>query len=272
MSGKNPKPKVTKPKPAHVERAVYSSEDARAAYAYNGKAAALDIWRKTKLSSAALQKEESLRPAMHARICDMIVDLLKNRFTADFVEKAFCTHTGIQGTLFDKLSADHSTDPNWQPAKWDVHPLVRPYILVAQAIYDNTSSSSFPKKMSTALLAKLAKDIRAITAFVDGIFPTPPISGIATEEAFPALPAAAPLASGGGGESVPAEADPITFTSCCIICSGQLSPDFSCHACMAVCLNNAMMTAQQVMQVNYDHMCRVAIIQFLTGSPFPSYF
>ena len=272
MSGKNPKPKASKPKPVHVERAVYSPEDARAAYAFNGKAAALDKLRKEKTPSADLQKEESLRPAMHARICDMIVDLLKNRFTADFVEAAFCSHAGIQGNLFDKLSADHSTDPNWQPAKWDVNPSMRSYILVAQAIYDDTSPLSFPKKMSTALLAKLAKDIRAITAFVDGIFPTPPISGIATEEAFPALPAAAPLASGGGGESVPAEADPITFTSCCIICSGQLSPDFSCQACMAVCLNNAMMTAQQVMQVNYDHMCRVAIIQFLTGSPFPSYF
>jgi len=285
MSGKISKSKLklkpTGPKPTHVERTVYSSEDARAAYAFNGKAAALDLHRKTKLSPADLQKEESLRPAMHARICDMIVDLLKNRFTADFVEAAFCTHAGIQGNLFDKLSADHSTDPNWHPAKWDVHPLVRPYILVAQAIYDDASPSSFPKKMSTVLLAKLAKDINAITAFVDGIFPTPLISGIATEEAFPALPIAAPPSAstafyGGGGDdeaSLPeADSNSNSFTSCCIICSGQLSPDFSCQACMAVCLNNAMMTAQQVMQVNYDHMCRVAIIQFMTGSPFPSYF
>lgn len=277
MSGKTPKSKVTKPKPVHVERAVYPSEDARAAYAFNGKAAIMDIQRKLKLSPADLQDEEfRLRPAMHASICNNIVAILKSRFTADSVEAAFCAHAGIQGSLFDKLSADHSTDPNWHPAKWDVHPSVRSYILVAQAVYDDTTPLSFPKKMSTAMLAKLAKDVRAITAFVDGIFPPPPVSGIATEEGFPALPAAAlpmPPAAGGGGDptSLP-EADHNFSTPCCIICTGQLSPDFSCQACLAVCLNNAVMTAQQVMQVNYDHVCRVAIIQFLTGSPFPSYF
>jgi len=264
MSGKSPK--SIKPKSVHVERAMYSSEDARAAYAFNGKAAALDIERKKKTPAADLQKEESLRPAMHARICDTIVAILKSRFSADIVEAAFCSHAGIHGSLFDKLSADHSTDPNWQPAKLDVNHPVHNYILVAQAIYDDASALSFPKKMSTILLAKLASDVHAITAFVDGIFPPPPVSGIATEEAFPALPSAALPPSGGGDTA------PIPSTSCCIICSGQLSSDFSCQACISVCLNNAMMTAQQIVQINYDHMCRLAIIQFLTGSPFPSYF
>jgi hypothetical protein len=275
MSGKAPKskafkPKISKPKPVHVERATYSSKDARAAYAFNAKQAGLDIGRKKKLSPADLQKEESLRPAMHARICDTIVAILKDRFSADIVEAAFCSHAGIQGSLFDKLSADHSTDPNWHPAKWDVNPSVRSYILVAQAIYDDASALSFPKKMSTVLLAKLSNDICAITAFVDGIFPPPPVSGIATEEAFPSLPTAAPSASGGGGESVPAEASP--FTPCCTICSGQLSSDFSCQPCMAACLNNAVMTAQYMIEANYNLMCHVLIAASMTPSPFKRYF
>jgi hypothetical protein len=204
---------------------------------------------------------------MHARICNIIVRILQSRYSVETVEANFCAHTGIQESLFDKLCADHASDPNWLPAKWDANPL-RPYILVGQAIYDDNSPLSFPKKLSTFLLARLAADEQAISAFVDGIFPPPPVSAVTTA-ADPALPsAAAPqeIPAAGGSSLPPLPPLPV----CCLQCKLVLGPDFFCHSCASIVMRDIQQAAHAQQQYNYA--AGLAIANFLTLFPVQSYF
>jgi len=250
---------------SHVERTVYPSGDPRANYNFNGKAAALDIQRKQRLSKSDFQAEESQRPSMHARVCNIIVSILMSLYPVDDVVSAYSEHIGLHIVLTDHLNEAHKGDPTWSPSRWSSRPEL-PFILVAQAIYDDTSASSFPKKLSTLMLARLAADNNAITAFVYGIFPPPPVSAVPQADDFPVLP-------------IPAALPPQPFViASCNCCAQPLSQDFSCPTCTKPLLNMLLQLAviqqQQefIIQQNYNMACNSAMVNFQVLNPIPSYF
>lgn len=254
------------PTAPYVERISYPLSDIRSSWNFNGKLAGMDKERKRRLSPSALQEEEGRRPAMHALICNIIVLILMSRYSADEVERIFCDHAGIEGPIFAHLERIHRSDPNWHPAKWVEHPQ-RAYILVAQAIYDDASPLSFPKKLSTYLLARLSANQPAITAFVDGIFPPPPVSAV-TSAVDPALQSASAasqdISAAGGAYSLEASPEP-AFEAyelpCCFYCGRQLNLDFSCEPCSMV----ADAAARQLQ--HYNDAAAMAVAAFLAMYP-----
>ena len=260
------------PTAPYVERISYPLSDIRSSWNFNGKLAGMDKERKRRLSPAALQEEEGRRPARHSLICNVIVLNLMSRYSADEVERIFCVHAGIEGPLFAHLEHIHRSDPNWHPAKWVEHPQ-RAYILVAQAIYDDVSPLSFPKKLSTYLLARLSANQPAITAFVDGIFPPPPVSAVITAVDPALLSASAAsqdISAAGGAYSLEAPPEP-AFEAYepprCFYCSRQLNLDFSCEPCSMV----ADAAARQLQY--YNDAAAMAVAAFLAMYPtIPSFF
>lgn len=262
-----------RPKPTHVERAQFPPKDPRSRYNFNHRAAHLDIARKQALTSSVLAEEEAQRPFMHAAICTKTMELLQRRFSVETVESIYCKHADI-ASLFDHLSRVHSRDPHWQPAKWADHPL-RPFILVAQALYDDTSVMSFPKKLSTVLLARLATDDIAITAFVDGLFPPSLASVVPTAEAAPTGSPAADIAAGGGAapQELAPEPTPEAFSSeqsftpifptlpTCVTCGLILNLNYVCEPCSNYQAWSLMMYALR--DDAYAAACQQTIIRFI---------
>ncbi len=250
--GSSPAPRAAPSKPTHVERFKYSESDPRSRYMFDGNAARMDKIRKSRMPRAALNKEEASRPDMHATVCKHIMDILLSRFTAEDVEAIYCQHAGIDN-LNAHLSRIHSRDPNWHPAKWDSNPL-RPFILVAQAIYDDTSVMSFPKKLSTLSLANLAVDTIAIIAFVDGLFPPSLASVVPTAEASSEEP------------TIPEDCFPeqVSTFPLCISCNLFIHPYYGCSK---PCNDQRMCGAMNLALTdsNYAQACDMAMAMFLNA-------
>lgn len=265
-----------RPKPTHVERVLFPKSDRRSGYNFDPRAAHRDIARKQTLTSSVLAEEEAQRPFMHAAICTKIMDLLQVRFSVETVENIYCKHADI-ASLSDHLSSVHSRDPHWQPAKWNASPL-RPYILVAQSIYDDTSVMSFPKKLSTVLLARLATDDIAITAFVDGLFPPSLSSVVPTAEAAPTGALAADIAAGGGAappeqpapefspefsppEGFSPEQPPTPIFPTCVTCGLILNLNYVCEPCSNYQAWSLMLYALR--DDAYASACEQTIVRFI---------